>query len=402
MDEAAAFGWVILVVAGAFYVALLATTLSRRVPIPSPALFLGAAVAATALFPALEEHVSVKTAERVAVVALVLIVFDGVMSIGTRRFRASLAPIAWLGVLGTFATAGAAALAARLLLDLDWTTAGLIGAALAPTDPAVTFSVLGGREIGGRTRTILEGESGVNDPVGIALMIALLEFATGDDGSFWAVGQEFAVQMAIGLVVGLAGAAALVPLLRRIRFPREGLYPLQTLAAAGVVYAVATLAHGSGFLAVFVAGILLGDLELTHKRAIEGFHSSLAGLAEIAVFAAFGVTVARGELHEASTWFDGLALAVLLAFVIRPAVIGALLVPVRLRVGEKLFVMWGGLKGAVPLFLAALAVLAGAEHAGKVYDIVLVSVLFSVILQGGTIPLAARRLGVPIEEGKPQ
>src|SRR5687767_15487640 len=131
------------------------------------------------------------------------------MHVGWRRLRSSLVPIALLGTVGTFATAAITALGAHYLLGFDWMTAWLIGAALAPTDPAVMFSVLGNREVGGRSGTILEGESGANDPVGIALMIGLLELAIHDDASFWVVVREFAVEMPIGLVVGVAGAWAL-------------------------------------------------------------------------------------------------------------------------------------------------------------------------------------------------
>ena len=134
-------------------------------------------------------------------------------------------PILSLGVLGTFASAGLIAVAAHVLLDLSWITSGLLGAALAPTDPAVTFSVLGGREIGGRTGTILKGESGANDPVGIALMIGMIELATSDDGSFWTVVEEFAIEMVGGVAVGVAGAAVLLPLMRRAAAALAGALP---------------------------------------------------------------------------------------------------------------------------------------------------------------------------------
>ena len=138
--------------------------------------------------------------------------------------------------------------------------AGLIGAAIAPTDPAVTFSVFGGREIRGRSGTILEGEAGTNDPVGIALMIGMIELATEDGGTLAIVLEEFVVEMAIGLAVGVAGAMLLLPVMRRVRLTSPTLYPIRVLAGAGVIYGLASVAHGSGFLAVFVAGILLGDV----------------------------------------------------------------------------------------------------------------------------------------------
>src|SRR5262249_54928604 len=140
------------------------------------------------------------------------------------------------------------------LFDFGWTTAGILGAALAPTDPAVMFSVLGRHEVGGRSGTILEGESGANDPVGIALMIGMLDFATSDHGSFGNVFVTFVVQMSVGLAVGVAGAWLLIRVIRRVTLTNEALYPLRTLAAAGVIYGTAAVLHGSGFLAVVLAG----------------------------------------------------------------------------------------------------------------------------------------------------
>jgi cell volume regulation protein A len=395
VDELADFGTVVLVVAAGVLAALLTRALSQRFPLPAPALFLVAAAIASDLVPGLHEYLSIETVERIAVVALIVILFDGGMHVGWRRFRRAAIPIASLGVLGTFATAGAMALCAHYFLGFEWTTAGLLGAALAPTDPAVMFSVLGDKEVRGRTATILEGESGVNDPVGIALMIGMIEFAKADDGSFWTVIGEFTVQMGVGLTIGAVGAALLVPFMR-MPLPSEGLYPLRTLAAAGLIYGLASVAHGSGFLAVFIAGLALGDVDAPFKQEIRRFHTALASLAEIVVFAALGITIDVTEIADDRVWLDGLLLAVLLAFVARPVAVAPLLVPLRLRMGERIFVAWGGLKGAVPILLAAFAVLAEVEDAGRIYQIVFVVVLFSVVVQGASIPFAARRLGVPM------
>jgi cell volume regulation protein A len=397
MTEISDFGAIVLVVAAGASLALLGRAITERLAIPSAALFLVAAAATSDLFPELGDAVSFVTVERIGVVALIVILFDGGLDIGWRRFRAAAVPILSLGVLGTFATAGLIAVAAHVLLDLSWTTSGLLGAALAPTDPAVTFSVLGGREIGGRTGTILKGESGANDPVGIALMIGMIELATSDDGSFWTVVWEFAVEMAGGVAVGVAGAALLLPLMRRVSLPSPALYPLRMLAAAGVIYGAATLVHGSGFLAVYVAGILLGDRPLPHRREVNGFLSSLGSLAEIAMFVALGLTIDLTELFETDAWLEGLVLAALLAFLIRPLVVGALLLPVRLDRGERLFVMWSGLKGAVPILLASFAIIGGVDDGQEIYGVVFVVVLFSVLVQGSLVPVVAERLGVPME-----
>ena len=396
MHEIADFGQVVLIVAGGFSLALLGRTITEKLAIPSAAVFLLAAAIASDLFPSLHDAISFVTVERIAVLALIVILFDGGMHIGWHRAAVSIVPILSLGVLGTFATAGLVAFGAHYLLGFSWITSGLLGAAIAPTDPAVTFSVLSGREIRGRAGTIIEGESGANDPVGIALMIGMIELATSDDGSFWTVVREFAVEMAGGIAVGVLGAAVLLRVMRHATLPEVSLYPLRVLAAAGVIYGAATLVHGSGFLAVFLAGLLIGDAGAPHQKEIEGFHSSLASLAEITAFVALGLTVDVTDVLSSGDWLDGLVIAALLGLVIRPVVVVLLLLPVRLDWGERLFIAWSGLKGAVPILLAALAVIAVVDDAAQIYNVVFVVVLFSVAVQGTLLPTVAARLGVKL------
>jgi cell volume regulation protein A len=401
VSEVHDYGTIVLFVSAAFSVAVLASRLSERLRVPTPALFLLAAAVISDVFPSIAERTSILEVERIGVIAVIVILFDGGTRIGVARLRASALPVVSLGVLGTFATAAVTTLAARYVLGFSWTTAWLLGAATAPTDPAVMFSVLGRREIDGRTGTILEAESGANDPVGIALMIGMIEFATTDHATVWTIVREFALEMSIGLAVGIAGGYALLWLMHHLTLPNVGLYPLRTLAAAGVVYGVASVLHGSGFLAVFVAGLLVGDAHVPYKAEVERFFTSLATLAEIVVFVALGLTIHLTGI-SGRVWIDGIVLALVLAFVARPLAVGALLLPVNLRAGERLFVMWGGLKGAVPIFLAAFAILAGVQDANVIYGIVFVVVAFSVLVQGSTIPLAASLAGVPMRDVQPE
>jgi cell volume regulation protein A len=395
MTEISDFGLIVLAVSATVFVALLAMRVADRLSLPYAAVILVGAVGISAVFTSLQDVVSIQQVERLTVVALVVILFDGGLHIGLRRFRRSAAPIAALGVLGTFATAGLVAVAAHYLLGFDWIFAGLVGAAIAPTDPAVTFSVFGSREVRGRAGTILEGEAGMNDPVGIALMIGMIELANEDDGHFSIVVQEFALEMVVGLAVGVAGALLLLPVMRNVRLTAPALYPIRVLAGAGIVYGLAAFVGGSGFLAAFVAGVILGDVAAPRKGEIEGFMSSLAGLAEIAAFVALGLTVGLGDLGDGGTWADGMTLALILAFVARPLAILPLLLPARLSWGERMFIAWAGLKGAVPILLGALAVLASVDDASHLYGIVFIVVLFSVIVQGASVPAVADRLRVP-------
>ena len=264
------------------------------------------------------------------------------------------------------------------------------------------FSVLGDREVGGRSGTILEGESGANDPVAISLMVGLIEFATSDEGTVAKIAEEFVIEMAIGLALGIVGGLLLKPLMQRVSLPTEALYTLRTLAGAGLIYGVTAVAGGSGFLAVFIAGILVGDITAPYKVHIRNFHDSLASLAEIVVFVTLGLTFDLSSLGVDGLWVKGLLLVLILALVVRPLVVGPLLLPVRLRPGERLFIVWSGLKGAVPIVLGAFVVLGDVPGSEAVYGIVFVAVAVSVIFQGGSVPAAARRLGVPMHEIEPE
>ena len=399
MHDLTSFGLTVLLVAAALSAALLASKLGARVSVPSAALFLVAAAIASDLFPSLT--LSIKTVERVGTIALVVILFDGGSSIGLRRFRVVAVPIAALGILGTFVTAGAIALFAHWALGFGWVFAGLLGSAIAPTDPAVMFSVLGQREIGGRPGTILEGESGANDPVGIALTIGMIELATHADATFWIVVRIFVEQMTIGLAFGILGGLVERWAQQRISLPSSGLHTIRTLALAGLVYGAATVAHGSGFLAVFVAGLIAGGVSAPFSSEIAAFQDGLSTLAEIVVFVALGLTIDLSTL-TASRWAEGLALAAVAALVARPLAILPLLAPSTLRRSEKAFIVWGGLKGAVPILLAAFALGEGVEHGAQIYELVFVVVLASVVVQGGTIAWAARRLGIESRGSTPR
>lgn len=402
MSDVEHFALLVLVVGVTMTAAVLSNRISERIRIPAPAIFLLAAAVASDLMPALG-RLSVTTIQRVVSVALVVILFDGGMHIGWRRFRSAAIAVIWVGVAGTFVTAAALAVLAHALFDLDWWAALLLGTALAPTDPAVVFSVLGRREVAGRSGTLLEGEAGANDPVGIALLASLL--AAGPAAGLDAVGNiaaAFLLQLAVGAAVGVAGGVLLVGFMRRVPLPGEGLYPLRVLAGALVIYGAATIAQGSGFLAVFVAGVLAGDARAPYKGEIERFHGALASLAEIVAFVFLGLTIGLHTLPDRGALAMGLVLAVLLTTLVRPVLVGLVLVPVRLAPGERLFVLWAGLKGAVPILLGSFLLTANVPDASRLYAVIVVVVAFSVIVQSGLVPTVAARLGVPMRTVEPE
>ena len=401
MKDLVPYGLTLLLVALAVLVAVGSNRVAERLHVPAPALFLVLAAVASDVVPRLG-HLSVVTDQRIVTVALALILFDGGMHIGWGRMRPAVGAVAWLGVAGTVVTAAALAVGAHYLFGLDWRVGLILGAALAPTDPAVVFAVLGRREIAGRSGTLLEGESGANDPVGIALMISLLG-ATG--GGWQAVGSgvgHFALQLAVGALLGLGGGWLLLQIMRRVPLPNAALYPVQTVAFAILLYGVATVAEGSGYLAVFVAGILVGDARAPYKREIEHFTGGLASLAEIAAFVVLGLSIDLGQVFQGSTVWLGLGLAALLMIVVRPLLVGLVLLPLDLVRGEKLFVLFAGLKGAVPILLGTYVLAEHAAHAQRIYDLIFVVVFVSVVLQGGLVPLAARILRVPMRVAEPE
>src|SRR6476619_2088081 len=364
MTDTASFASEVLLIAIVGLLALLSNRLTERITIPAPLLVLVAAAAAVQVVPGLHQPPE-RTVERLVTVALICILFDGGMHIGLRKFREAAVPIVVVGVLGTFLTAGAIGVFIHLVLGLAWFPSLLVATAISPTDPAVVFSVLGQREVAGRSGTILEGESGANDPVGIALMASLVTAGGVSGGAFGHVAAEFALQMGIGAVTGLVGGRALLWFMRAVPLPSEGLYALRTAVCVLLVYGLATVAQGSGFLAVFVAGILLGDARAPYKREIERFHSALASLGEIVAFVVLGLTVDLSTLARTDVWVPGLVLGAALAFVIRPIAVGLCLLPTRLERNERAFVLFAGLKGAVPILLGTLLFSAGVADAPR-------------------------------------
>jgi cell volume regulation protein A len=384
----------------ALLAAVASNGLAERIRVPAPALFLVLAALASDLVPRLGD-LSIRVDQRIVTVALVYILFDGGMHIGWRRLRPNAGAVLWLGIAGTAVTAAAVAAGAHWLFGFGWRPSLLLGAALAPTDPAVVFSVLGRREIGGRTGVLLEAESGANDPVGIALMVSLLG-ATGTGWSAFGSGiGSFALEMVVGAAVGAVGGWLMIRAMRRVPLPSEALYPLEAAAFALLLYGGATALHGSGFLAVFLAGIMLGDARVPFKDEVERFAGALSSLAEIVAFIVLGLSIHLASIFRGGLLWTALGLAALLMLVVRPLLVGLLLLPVDLRVRERTFVVLAGLKGAVPILLGTYVLSEGVPDARQIYDIVFVIVFVSVVVQGGLVPTLARVLRVPMRLREP-
>jgi cell volume regulation protein A len=401
MPDTITFAELLLAVSLAGMVAVLSNRISAFARVPAPLFFLAGAAVAVSVTSRLTAPPE-RTVERLVTVCLVCILFDGGMQIGRDRFRVAAAPIVVVGVAGTFLTTAALAVLVHAGFGFSWYACLLLGAVLAPTDPAVVFSVLGRREVRGLAGTILEGESGANDPVGIALVATLLSAGGLTAASVGHVAAQFALQMGVGAAVGAVGGVGLLWFMRRVSLPNEGLYPLRTLAVAFVLYGLAAVSHGSGFLAVFVAGIVVGDERAPFKREVERFHSALASLAEIAAFVVLGLTVNLRDLVRVEVWVPTVIIAVALVVLIRPLCAGVCLLGARLRRNETAFVLFAGLKGAVPLLLGTTLLTAHVHDPQRLYGIVVGVVVLSVLVQGSLVPTIAGVLRLPVRLVAPQ
>jgi potassium/hydrogen antiporter len=400
VHDVTSFGGVVLVWGLVGTAALLGRQVARWIRIPAPAVFLVAAAVAAYLIKAVGTAVDLHVVEDVVTLALIVILFDGGLHLGRRRFREAAVPIVALGVLGTFATTALIAVVSHTIFGLDWKFSAVLGAALAPTDPAVVFAVLANNELTGRTAAILEGESGFNDPAGIALLLGFVQLATHEHGSIAVVLGNFAIEMTVGCAVGIAGGVGLRRLLSPRRPSLEAPQPLLALAGILALYGVATVAHGSGFLAVLIAGIVIGDT-VSDEAPVKSFHATLASIGEVVAFVMLGITVRLHTVLEHHAWLIGLGIFALLTLVVRPVVCVPLLTALKVGRRETTFIAWAGLKGAVPILLGALAVSGGVPDAARLYAIVLVVVTLSVVVQGGSLAWMARRLGIGIDSAGP-
>jgi cell volume regulation protein A len=331
---------------------------------------------------------------RVGTTALVLILFDGGLNTPSASARDVLAPAAVLATLGVVATAGLVAVAAHLF-GLSWLMAMLLGAIVSSTDAAAVFSVLGasGTRLRRKVGLTLEVESGLNDPMAVILTSGVTAaMASGVGLSVTGLATDVVLEMAIGAVAGYGIARAGRLLLRRVHLPAAGLYPAFTLALACLSFGLTTLLHGSGFLAVYVTGMTLGSGTLPHAVGIRRVHDALGWLSQVLMFLLLGMLVFPSRLWNVAPL--GLTLALFLAVIARPVVAMLCLAPFRYRWRDSAYVGWVGLRGAVPIVLATIPVMAGVGGARELFDVVFFIVVVGAIIPGATVPWVTRLLRV--------
>ena len=382
----------LLVAAAVLLVAVGAVRLSTRLGVPSLLFYLALGVVLGEAGIGIEFE-NADLTRTLGFFALVVIIAEGGLTERWSTLRPVLGLAAMLATVGVLVSVAVVGVLAHLLLGIDWPLAFLIGAVLSSTDAAAVFSTLRRLRLRPRIAAALEAESGMNDAPAVLLVVLL---SSGEFGSrpWWQevllVVYELAAGAVIGSVVGALGAWVL----RRIALPAAGLYPITAIALTAVAYSSGAVLHASGFLAVYVAGVILGNARLPHRQAILGFADGLAWLAQIGLFVLLGLLASPGRLSGAVA--PALVVGLILVLLARPLSVLASAVWFRIGWREQAFLSWAGLRGAVPIVLATvpLSLLPNRAHAEALFDTVFVLVVVFTLVQTGTLGLAARLLRV--------
>jgi potassium/hydrogen antiporter len=387
----------LILVAGALLAAgIAASLLAQRVRLPGLLLFLAVGMAIGSDGLDWIDFDDYELARTIGIVALALILFEGGLIAGFDEIRPVLRPSVGLALLGTIATAAICGWTAVWLFDLDTLEGLLLGSIIASTDGAATFALLRGSTLQRRLARTLEGEAGFNDPVAVLLVIGFIDWIEKPGYGIGDMAILFVEELGAGAVVGVAVGWLAVRGLQRTRLDSTGLYPVATLATAAIAFGVADVLHGSGFLAVYVAGLVLGSARIPAKRTVAVFHQGLAWVAQIAMFLALGLLVFPSRLDEVAV--EGTALAFVLVLLARPLAVFVSTAFDRFSAAERVVIGWAGLRGAVPVVLATFPVIHDVPGSDRFFNIVFFAVVISTLLQGTTFEPLARRLGVTTSE----
>src|SRR5246127_2489260 len=380
----------VLVMAG-----ILSSLLALRFGAPLLLVFLVIGMLAGDSGPGQIQFDDLRTTYLVGSVALALILFDGGLRTGFQNISAVLAPSMVLATIGVLLTAVITAPVAKYVLDLNWTEALLVGAVVASTDAAAVFLLVHaqGLRLRPRVGATLEAESGTNDPFAVFLTLMLVELISVGHNSAWHVALEFGREALLGAVIGILGGRLVVLALNRVALP-QGLHAPFVTTAALVIFGGAQMAHASGFLAVYLAGIIIGNRPTRAHNSVVTFLDAATWLAQIVMFVLLGLLVSPHRLL--SSVGAAVVVAFALMLVARPVAVFLCLAPFKFNWREKTFIAWTGLRGAVAIFLASIPMLVGLSKAYLYFDIAFVVVIISLLLQGWTLAAAARRLHVAL------
>ncbi|MER5224708.1 potassium/proton antiporter [Streptomyces flaveus] len=371
-------------------VAVAAVRISSRSGLPSLLVYLGIGVAMGQDGVGGIQFDNAELTQVFGYAALVVILAEGGLGTQWKDIKPALPAASSLALVGVAVSVGVTATAAHYLIDLEWRQALIVGAVVSSTDAAAVFSVLRRVPLPARLTGMLEAESGFNDAPVVILVVA---FSTAGPVEHWyallgTIALELAIGAAIGLAVGFAGAYGL----RHVALPASGLYPIAVMAIAVMAYAGGALAHGSGFLAVYLASMVLGNQKLPHWPATRGFADGLGWIAQIGMFVLLGLLVTPHELKD--DFWTALVIGLVLTMVARPLSVVIALLPFRLPWQEQVLMSWAGLRGAVPIILATIPMVSGVEESRRIFNIVFILVVVYTLVQGPTLPWLARKLSL--------
>ena len=387
----------LILVGGALLAAGIAASLvAGRLRVPGLLLFLGVGMLIGSEGTGWIPFDDYELARRIGIIALALILFEGGLTAGFQEIRPVLYPAVSLAVVGTAATAALTALVAAPLFDLSTKEALLVGAILSATDGAAIFSLLRASTLRRKVAKTLEAESGMNDPVAVLLVLVLIEVIQEPDYAAIDILVRFGTELGVGAVVGMGIGWGAVQAFRRVELATPGLYPVASIAVAALAFGLADELHGSGFLSVYLAGLMLGTTRVPAKRTIIAFHEGVAWVAQISMFLVLGLLVFPSQLVDVAV--QGTVLALALAIFARPVATFIATAITRFTLAERVILGWAGLRGAIPVVLATFPLIEGIEGSLEFFNIVFFAVLVSTLLQGTTFEALARRLGVTTRE----
>jgi len=387
----------LMLIAGLLLAAgLVASLIAGRLRVPSLLLFLGVGIVAGSDVTGWISFDDYELARTIGVVALAVILFEGGLTAGFEEIRPVLGVSVSLAVLGTLLTALFTGFAAAWLFDLELLQGLLLGSALAATDGAAIFALLRGSTLRRKLARTLEGEAGLNDPVAVLLVLGFIEWIEQPDYGVLDLALLFAQELVIGAAFGLAVGWLAVRAIQRAQLATGGLYPVATLATAALAYGGADVLHGSGFLAVYLAGLALGSAIIPAKQTVTSFHQGLAWVAQLTMFVTLGLLVFPAQLDRVI--IDGTVLAILAVVLARPLAVAIASAPWRFSARERIVLGWAGLRGAVPVVLATFAVISDVPDAQEFFNVIFFAVAISTLLQGATFEPLAQRLGLTTNE----
>ena len=387
----------LILIAGVLLAAGIAGALiADRMRVPGLLIFLALGMLAGSEGVGGIEFNNTELARTLGTIALVLILFEGGLTTGWSEIRPVLGTAASLATIGTAITAVIAGLAAKFLFDLSTLEGMLVGAAIAATDSAAIFAVLRRSTLEKRLARSLEGESGMNDPVALLLVIGFIEWIQQPGYGFADMAGLLALKLGLGVVIGVALGRLAVAVLDRIRLPSDGIYPVATIAIAALAYGLAEAVHGSGFLAVYLTALALGTARIPARRTVVAFHQGLGWVAQISLFILLGLLVFPASLDDVA--LDALALSAVLILLARPVATFVATALAPLNAKERLMLGWAGLRGATPIWLATFPVVAGIKEGSVLFSIVFFVVVSSTLVQGASFEPLAKRLGLTTDE----